>query len=244
MKVELTEPDVYADDIAIIAESVEDLQAKLDVAEHHANINRYKFGVAKCEAILTDLKTMEEDDQTIVTLYQQPLKKSHAFKYLGVMVDQDGVNTRLSLEKSAVNFKQRSQKLVGMGIRTGIFPPWTVISILNTFARPILEYGAILWDLENKRWMNMFTSTYFDALCAALRIDRFVCRSRLCAAIKEIMPVDRLRLARGLSMLRWETLSPDFLVSHATKDAKVGMSKDSHIKRLRSQGEVEALTNR
>ena len=87
----------------------------------------------------------------------------------------------------------------------------------------------------------MFTSTYFDALCAVLRIDRFVCRSRLSAAIKEIMPADRLRLARDISMLRWETLSPDFLVSHATKDANVGMSKDCYIKRLRSQGEVEAL---
>ena len=55
------------------------------------------------------------------------------------------------------------------------------------------------------------------------------------------MPTDRLCLARDLSMLQWETLSPDFLVSHAAKDAKVGTHKSSYLRRLSLREEVETL---
>ena len=81
---------LYADDIALVAGSAEDMQGMLDYCSRFALDRHFLWGAQKCEILLSHAPT----PPTPLYLQQEPLKVSASFRYLGVTFN-DAALTRL-----------------------------------------------------------------------------------------------------------------------------------------------------
>ena len=101
---------LFADDIAIVASTPDELQKCLEVCQEHSIQNNYRFGVPKCEVFLDDFK-----DEDSVVIYNEQLPRSKMFKYLGVWFNSNGIDERRCFEHAKGKFKARIADLKSSG---------------------------------------------------------------------------------------------------------------------------------
>lgn len=131
---------LYADDIVLMSTSWRDLCQLLKIAERHSLSNRYRFGVAKCEAVLS----VTPSDTSAMTLYDEPIRCSTHFTYLGVPFSPDGILWKQHLETLGVKAQRVAGFFNSIGCNGQGFDTATCLRLYQCFVRPILEYGLAL----------------------------------------------------------------------------------------------------
>lgn len=122
---------MYADDIALFAETQEELQTLLNVCADHARQNRYRFNAAKCE-VITDL-------QCVFKIDNDTLPHCSSFKYLGVELNRSGIDIKAFTDRRVNETKRAAEKLSGMGMNVGGFSISASSLLYRVFIRPKLE---------------------------------------------------------------------------------------------------------
>ena len=131
----------YADDIALFADSADELQILLDACAEHARRNRYRFNTNKCE-VITDLgNALNIDDQE--------LPRTDCFKYLGVEMSRKGIEYDKFIKRRSDEALSVAIRLSGMGMNIGGFSTAANVLLYKVFIRPKLEASiAILPPLK------------------------------------------------------------------------------------------------
>lgn len=132
---------LFADDVAILAESREDLQKLLDAAFLYSERWRFKWNCAKSKVMRFGCKVRAR-----YFLGMQELEIVKSFKYLGVDLQHNlaWVSTKWRFAQKA---KSRlpmilKARLEGLSVRTGV-------KLWETMVRPTLEYGVEIWGGGN-----------------------------------------------------------------------------------------------
>jgi hypothetical protein len=88
---------LYADDIALMAETPEQMRRLLAVCESHSSANNYRFNPHKCETF-----SSAESYQ----LYGTFLPHCDSFKYLGIWFDSFGIDWKNHISKTFETAKE------------------------------------------------------------------------------------------------------------------------------------------
>ena len=134
----------FADDGVLTANSVEEAQDLLDICSDWSLQVGITFAPKKCGSIYKNIP-----NHTALFLYGVPLEAIDSYKYLGIIVDKNGINWRLTMD---IRIKAATTKINWM-CRAGmnIFK-WRLnscISVYKSFIRPSLEYGLALQMIPN-----------------------------------------------------------------------------------------------
>lgn len=168
---------LFADDIALIAESMRDLQKLCDIAQDHSIKNRYKFGVQKCAYVSTD-------EEAKLFIAEHEIQRVSSFKYLGVYMDKNGINPLECIEKSEARALQATNELKRAGIDTSRLPIRICIRAFRSFIRPILEYGTPIYP-KNPKADRLLERAYIKTLTATLGISPQIKRTKLWTLLDE-----------------------------------------------------------
>ena len=87
----------FADDLVVLAESPEHLQALLDLVSHHADKLGLKFGLSKSNVMVTN-KSYGNNPNFI--LQGQTMAYTKEYKYLGTEIDKGGSVVQLIMDKT------------------------------------------------------------------------------------------------------------------------------------------------
>jgi hypothetical protein len=126
---------LYADDIAIMTTRKERMDEMLKICEVHSKKNNYRYNIKKCEIISND------GDNIKFHIYSEELKNCKNFIYLGVTINEKGINWTEHWKK----LKTKSDKVMGMlrdfGCNSSGFNIKTCGRLYKIFIQPIMEYG-------------------------------------------------------------------------------------------------------
>lgn len=131
---------LYADDIVLLSTSWNDLCQLLNIAERHSLSNCYRFGVAKCESVLSATPSNYSD----LRLYDEPIRCSTHFVYLGVPFSSDGILWKMHFESLGAKAQRTAGFFNSLGCNGRGFDTATCLRLYQCFVRPILEYGLAL----------------------------------------------------------------------------------------------------
>ena len=150
---------LFADDIALMAETREDLELMLKTVFEYSLLYRFKFNYDKC-AVMVFKKSKSTPDPIVYgdcvgvckcgyhwlfgkTLIQQVL----IYKYLGIEID---INLTYLAFKSRIVGKARQNmgRAWGMGMKGGHLSVKGSIVLWKTLVRSILEYSSEIWGFD------------------------------------------------------------------------------------------------
>lgn len=135
---------LFADDIAIVSSSIQELRLLVHVCEEHARSNHYRFAPLKC-VILTNI-----EEQFEILLHDQAIPKCQEFKFLGSWFDAQGFHGKTHVDKSIEKSLTASNILKSVGVNGRTYSADAIIKIYKTFVRPILEWGSNLHPYHHK----------------------------------------------------------------------------------------------
>lgn len=125
---------LYADDIAVFAESKEALQFLLTICTNHAKANRYQFNVGKCAVIGATNFSYMLDGLEIPQVSQ--------FTYLGVETNRNGIMAKEFLDRRCKSAVVAGHRLISLGMNAGGFPLKACSMLYKVFIRSKLEAGV------------------------------------------------------------------------------------------------------
>jgi hypothetical protein len=137
---------LYADDMALLARSAEELQLMIDIVVRYSCKWRFSLSGKKSEILVVGAG-LKKKDKWVMGDY--PLKIVKSFTYLGVEFQRNGkwadVCKRLC-EKA----EKRVNVVIEMGMRADGFSVENGDSLWRSLIVPLLEYGCEVWE-PNKR---------------------------------------------------------------------------------------------
>lgn len=122
---------LYADDIALIGETGEQVQRLLRECESHSYELGYRFAPNKCEAI----------GSGELELYGERLGESRQFKYLGFPVEETGINFETLGQRGLEKLRAATNMFRQLGFNDRGFDLECRRQLARTFLRPCIEYG-------------------------------------------------------------------------------------------------------
>ena len=141
---------LYADDVVILAESKEDLQKMIDVVQKFClewhmelNLGKSQVMVIGCNSVTGARRVYKKS----FTYMGDFIKVVDRYKYLGVCISSD-----LSWAKhTAYTLKKASDRQVSIrrALTNGKIDARARLLVWKSQVRPILEYGAEVWDPPN-----------------------------------------------------------------------------------------------
>ena len=140
---------LYADDIVLFADSRLDLQIMLDTVDRYSVKWRFNVNSRKTQVVVFG----GEDDREY-ELGVKNIKVVPGYKYLGLWIDKN-VRGRWKKMKESMLEKARKRVAVawGMALNSGCMSVRSGKRIWEALVRPVLEYGAEVWEEENNcRW--------------------------------------------------------------------------------------------
>ena len=172
---------MYADDIALLARSREDMQALLQICEAHSNENGYRFAPGKCVVVA--------DGPVENFLYGEALPQQDQFTYLGMIFGCTGMNTKAQVALLASKGQKCLNFFRTIGMNDGGYRLITNIMLVNTFVRPCMEYCLqFLGKTETAPLQRVLS----DALRGILAAPR----NTSCAALHALAGVDNMETRR------------------------------------------------
>ena len=140
---------MYADDLALIADSPEDLQAMLDIVSSYAHAWRYTFNAQKsavlvfgeaprCRAAARNSRRWTLDGAVI--------QESNEYHHLGVLRTVNPSSFPRTSERCTAG-RSAFFALNGVGSRFGCLHPITSYRLYQALCLPITLYGSELWSL-------------------------------------------------------------------------------------------------
>ena len=141
---------MYADDLALLADTPGDLQTLLTVCEQWADKNFLEFAPEKSKVLIVHQMKLPKQKRTpILTLNDKQLQIVNEFNYLGITVSRDGDvsnNTPTPYNAFIKNAIQKAKKRAGvvalLGTHKDGLRPVTAARLYKSLVRPILEFGA------------------------------------------------------------------------------------------------------
>ena len=143
----------YADDIVLLAESDEDLQAMLAKVEAYSKKWRFELSVKKTKVVVYGSGEADVDLDDAFHVGDVALKVLTAYKYLGMEVEENLTSWKTFKERILTKATKVMRASWGMGLQSGCMSAKGGAKLWTTFARPILEYGAEIWEREgDHKW--------------------------------------------------------------------------------------------
>ena len=137
---------LYADDLAVIAESEEDLQEMLNILENWCKKWRMRVNVRKTKIV--HFKTLRQQRTEFEFIFNNEIVECvDKYKYLGIVFDEHlDLNTTASVLASSASRALGSictkfNKLKGLGFRT-------YTSLYHLGVTPILDYCSGIWGYQ------------------------------------------------------------------------------------------------
>ena len=148
---------LFADDIAILGETKEDLEAMLQTLFEFSIKWRFKFNLEKCSVIVFDNKIYPQFNygncsKICVCGYHfvfgnDLIRRVLIYKYLGIEL-----NNRLTFTEFKNRLLQKARCNMGrvwaMGIKSGDLTVKGGINLYNALIRSILEFSAEVWGFD------------------------------------------------------------------------------------------------
>ena len=134
---------LYADDIALLAETPDDLQRMFDVVSEYSRKWRFKVNPKKGKSEVMVFGRNHRVAQKWMLAGKQ-IGETSVYKYLGVELCK-GLNFKLFKDRKVKEARQRMMRVWAMGMRGGQMP----VKQWKTLVRPVLEYGAaVIGDVK------------------------------------------------------------------------------------------------
>ena len=131
---------LFADDIAVFAESRKGLQKLLNAAFEYSRIWRFKFNLGKGK---TEVLAKEEKQDSGYLLGGEAVRSTTVYKYLGVMVALQGTKmNKARKNRCLASAKRACWSVYHMGVLCGSIGVLEGVELWKTFVRPCLEYAA------------------------------------------------------------------------------------------------------
>jgi hypothetical protein len=132
---------LYMDDIAIVGETVRDVQEGMDACWGFASEYRFEFNPDKCEWLIVGRRVHRDEDKLYIGL--RLISRVKTFKYLGIWFSQEGrwsamAAVAISKAKAACGRVCRWNMSKGM-------PGWVGRSIAEADVASRLMYGTEVW---------------------------------------------------------------------------------------------------
>ena len=136
---------LFADDMVVMAESVEGLQSNLQVLSDVLSRWELKVNWRKTKM----MRVARESEECEVKIREETIEQVDAMKYLGVMISSDG-----SMEKEVeARIGSATQVIGGMSeivLRRKELSRNTKLKVMNATMMPTLLYGCETWSLSKK----------------------------------------------------------------------------------------------
>lgn len=172
---------MYADDVILVANDINEAQAMLNVVTEFSSTNQVKFNPDKTHLLVFNKITNDED---VLYLCGERIVKSNSIKYLGVMVNSNFENIE-HIEKRRKAVYASMTNLITTGILNNEMSVHTKLKMFKIYLKPLLYYGVealniseneikILTRIEGnvvKQLLNISKHCETKLLYAALDID-------------------------------------------------------------------------
>lgn len=133
---------LYADDIALLAESEEEMQQLLDVVAEYARRWRFEINHSKCGAVRFNRKGAEVPSSALL-LGGVPIPWVRSYKYLGVELCGSPGRPFHSFRCRMLSAAQSAAgQIAAMGMHSGKLPVPLGVQVYQALVRPLLEYAA------------------------------------------------------------------------------------------------------
>ena len=136
----------YADDIALMAESEEQMKVLLQVCERYSIANNFRFNPKKCETFSAE---------GTFQLYGQDMPHTDVFKYLGIFFEKTGINWTMHVSKMVDKALAAAGFFNPVGNNGYGMPERPKLVIYKCFIRSRMEYGMAIMP-HQKKLLNMW----------------------------------------------------------------------------------------
>jgi hypothetical protein len=201
----------YADDIAVIARTAEEMTEKLMVAEAYAKKHRFEFAPQKCE-LLTSQQGI------VVKLQGTPLKQVEVFTYLGIGFTQEGIAMEKHITRMCEKATQTKYALQRMGMNLGGFDTVTNSQTYKCFIRSKMEYGVAMMPLRKNTEIAELNKTQNESLRSILGLWRGGCDREVMRSLTHVEDMEtRAIILRARWLAEIANKDDSFLVYHGLK---------------------------
>ena len=191
---------LYADDLALVAESPEDLQQSLDDLKKYCDQSKLTVNIQKTKCL-----SFYKGYCPKFTFYfgEEPLVNCNQFTYLGVIF-----TTRLSAAKHIDYIVSKCRARIGYlfcKLPIPEIPLDTALSIFNVYVRPILTYALPVWLPQiSKSYKTKINSLFTKFLkrflgipyCSNNAITHFITQTKpLISTLEDIAPNSFLKIS-------------------------------------------------
>ena len=136
---------LYADDIALLAESPGTMQSMLDCCSQFALANHFHWGTQKCELLPSLLPVPLQP----LSLQNESLKVTASFKYLGIFFNERGIDTDACVDRLGKSIEKAAAALAVMGFEPRHCPLHIIAIHFRVFVRSCGEYALAILPLNN-----------------------------------------------------------------------------------------------
>ena len=135
---------MYADDIVLLAETSEDLQAMLNVVTEYSKRWRFRLNPkkGKSEVMLFGRKPRNKDRKWWLAGVE--IGETDKYKYLGIDL-RSGLCFKQYRDRIVAEARKRMMLVWAMGMRGGELAVRDRVRVWQALVRPVLEYGTIVW---------------------------------------------------------------------------------------------------
>ena len=186
---------MYADDIVLLASSVQELREMNTIVSNYAHRNRYTLNGDKSAVMVFNASDslLAEVNAEQWTLSGEPVKVKQSYKYLGTET-LTNLNWDHHLKQVIAKASSTSEELSWLCRREKGLRPRSAAALWKAIVRPTLEYAAELWagDISTSRasqaesvqinfarsilGISNCQSTSHDILRAELGMEKLTCR--------------------------------------------------------------------
>ena len=155
---------LFADDMVVMAESVEGLQSNLQVLSDVLSRWELKVNCRKTKM----MRVARKSEECEVKIGEETIEQVDAMKYMGVMISSDG-----SVEKEVeARIGSATQVIGGLSeivLRRKELSRNTKLKVMNATMMPTLLYGSETWSLSKKQ-QSRIQATQMNAIIEVLLV--------------------------------------------------------------------------
>lgn len=163
----------YADDIALVAPTPDDLRALLELLTQHARRWRFRFNAVKSNVMVFGTKRqIEEADSERFQLGPDEIRVTRDYKYLGCEASAFLGKSTAVIDRLVRVARFKGSDLSGPGgCRFNGVHAVRSINLWMAYVRPVLEYGVEIWT-PTRLQAKKIESVLCDFARHALGVDR------------------------------------------------------------------------
>jgi hypothetical protein len=133
---------LFADDIVLVADNIQNLQKMLYVADEYSKMYRFGFNGSKSNVVVFSGKKEVKLDRKVY-LGSLELEQKMSYKYLGLELDKMWKWGKVK-ERMIEKARKRLVTLCGAGVKQGLSVR-AAVKGWEVLVRPVLEYGCEIW---------------------------------------------------------------------------------------------------